>query len=105
MGFVFVYAGTGQPLPAGTRVYGLELEPDGKAPNTPPFRTDVGRGGAPSNFGALGIPKSLEGDVSGFAPKDGILYQVIGIPSSQDFGSATEAYAALRRSPPIKFVA
>lgn len=99
----FVYAGTRQPLPAGTRVYGLELESDGKGVNAPPFKTDVGANGAGGTFAALGYPAKYTGDVSTFAPKDGILYQVIAIPAAQDFGTPQEAYAALRRCPPIKF--
>jgi hypothetical protein len=101
MGFVFVYAGTRQPLPAGTRVYGLELGGD-KQPKAGPFVGDVGAGGASGSVKALGHPKNLAG-ASSFEPTAAGKYQVIAIPASQDFGSPAEAYQALRRCPPLAF--
>jgi hypothetical protein len=102
MGFVFVYAGTRQPLPAGTRVYGVEIGSD-KLPKAGAFKGDVQSGGQAGGTYPLGFPRSGPPTPGSFEPSAAGKYQVVAIPASQDFGSASEAYHALRRCPPLSF--
>ncbi len=101
MALMIVFAGTRQPLPAGTRVYAVEVGDD-KQPKGGPVRSDVQSGGkVAGGFNPLGHPAGLE--AIPFAPTAAGKYQVIAIPASQDFGSPGEAWAALRRCPPLTF--
>jgi hypothetical protein len=101
MAFTFVYAGTRQPVPSGMRVYGVEIGPD-KLPKKGAFRCDVQDKGLAGLVAALGLPQGAE-PVGTFEPDPQAKYQIIAIPASQDFGSAREAYHALRRCPPLSF--
>jgi hypothetical protein len=101
MPFTVVYAGTHQPLPEGYRVYAVEIGDD-KLPKNCAFRLDVqakGVAGVTFNTGVpRGLPLPPQGD-----PELKSKFQVIALPASQDFGSASEAYHALRRCPPLEF--
>jgi hypothetical protein len=102
MAFVFVYAGTRQPLPQGAKVYGVELGSD-KQPRSGAFRCDVQLNGAPGAVTALNFPRGGPELEANFQPNTNAQYQVIAIPLAQDFGSPAEAYKALRRCPVLKF--
>lgn len=101
MPFTVVYAGTRQPLPEGYRVYAVEIGDD-KLPKSCAFRLDVqARGEAGAAFSTdvpRGLPQPPQAE-----PEPKAKFQAIAVPASQDFGSATEAYHALRRCPPLVF--
>jgi hypothetical protein len=101
MSFTVVYAGTRQPLPEGYRVYAVEIGDD-KLPKNCAFRLVVQAKGAAGVTFNTGVPPGLP-----LPPQDGpepkSKFQVIALPASQDFGSANEAYHALRRCPPLEF--